>query len=43
VEEMVLQDMTDKLIGVGGHCRMKMNVEKKQGNEKLKNTIPYRL
>ena len=38
-EENVLQDMIDKLIGIGGCYGIEMNVEKKS-NENFKITIP---
>jgi hypothetical protein len=38
-EEMVLQDMIDKVIEIGRCCGMEMNVEKNKCNENFKTTI----
>jgi hypothetical protein len=38
-EEMLLQDMINKLIKIVRCCGMEMNVEKNESNENLKTTI----
>jgi len=39
-DEKVLQDMTDKLVDIGGCYGMEVNVEKNRSNENFKATIP---
>jgi hypothetical protein len=39
-EEMVLQDMINRLIEIGRCYGMEMNVEEIKGNDNLKATIP---
>ena len=39
-EEAVLQGMTERLIEAGIYYGMEMNLEKNEGNENLKATIP---
>ena len=35
--------MADKLIEIGRHCRMEMNVEKNKNNENFKKPFPVKL
>jgi hypothetical protein len=42
-EEMVLQDMIDKLIEIGRSCRMEMNVEKVQVMRISRQQFPVKL
>jgi hypothetical protein len=39
-DEMVIQDMADRLIGIGRRYGIELNVEKSKGHENLKATNP---